>query len=67
MGFIFYGGLSPETLFQPLPIWAVTIALFLMPISIAAVETPLYIGYSLPRLQLLLNRDKPPVHTGGFD
>ncbi|WP_117152613.1 type II CAAX prenyl endopeptidase Rce1 family protein [Paraliobacillus quinghaiensis] len=52
--FIIYGGMPPETMIQPLPIWAVFIALFLMPVSVAAVETPLYLGYASPRLQVML-------------
>lgn len=48
--FLIYGGLPPETMFTPLPLWAVLPALIIMPLSITSVEAPLYIGYALPRL-----------------
>ena len=64
--YFIYGGLPPETLFQPLPLWAVFIALVLVPISIAAVEAPIYIGYALPRLQILLKRKWSAILVASF-
>ena len=53
--YIIYGSMPPETMFSPLPMWAILPALLIMPFSIAIVEAPLYMGYALPRLQSLLN------------
>lgn len=53
--FLIYGGMPPETMFAPLPMWGVIPALAIMPLSVAAVEAPLYIGYALPRLQKILH------------
>ena len=64
--YFIFGGLPPETLFQPLPLWAVFIALLVFPLSIAAVEAPLYIGYALPRLQVLLKRKWSAVLVASF-
>lgn len=54
--YVIYGGLPPETMFAPLPLWAVIPALIVMPISIATVEAPLYIGYALPKLIHIMKR-----------
>src|SRR5690606_6504684 len=64
--YFIYGGLPPETLFQPLPLPAVFIAMVLVPISIAAVEAPLYIGYALPRLQVLLKSKWSAILIASF-
>ncbi|MCI3918712.1 CPBP family intramembrane metalloprotease [Paenibacillus sp. TRM 82003] len=41
----------PDTMLQPLPLWAAVIAVVAFPITNALVETPTYIGYALPRLR----------------
>ena len=43
--------LPPDTMFQPLPMWAAIVALIVFPISNGLVETPTYMGYALPRIQ----------------
>ena len=53
--YLIYGDLPPETMFAPLPMWGIIPALIIMPLSISAVEAPLYIGYALPRLQKILH------------
>lgn len=49
--YLFTGSIiPPEIHFQALPFVAALIALVLFPISNALVETPIYLGYALPRL-----------------
>jgi membrane protease YdiL (CAAX protease family) len=43
--------IPPATMFQPLPLWAMVIALILFPITNGLVETTTYMGYALPRIQ----------------
>jgi membrane protease YdiL (CAAX protease family) len=42
--------IPPPIMFQELPVWAVCVAVMLFPLSNALAETPLYIGYALPRI-----------------
>lgn len=54
-------------LFQPLPGWAATATLVLLPLTIALVELPVYFGYLLPRVELLSGRPWLAVGlTAGF-
>lgn len=48
--YLFYGYM-PVTMIQPLPVWAAVVSLVFLPISIVFAEMPLYIGYSIPRIQ----------------
>jgi membrane protease YdiL (CAAX protease family) len=43
--------IPPATMFQPLPLWAMIIALILFPLSNGLVETTTYMGYALPRIR----------------
>ncbi|MFT4415426.1 type II CAAX prenyl endopeptidase Rce1 family protein [Fredinandcohnia humi] len=42
--------IPPDTMFQPIPSWALVIAVIIFPLSNGLVETPTYIGYALPRI-----------------
>lgn len=42
--------IPPDTMLQPMPVWAAIISLVVFPLTNALVETPTYIGYALPRL-----------------
>lgn len=54
--YVFLGSwMPPETMFQPLPLWAAILALVAFPLTNSLVETPTYIGYALPRLQQKLH------------
>ena len=48
--YLFYGYM-PVTMVQPMPVWAAAVSLVLLPVSIVFAEIPLYIGYSVPRLE----------------
>jgi len=46
-------GVVIPMMFQPLPEWAITLAAFVFPVSIALSELPNYYGYVMPRLKTL--------------
>jgi len=46
-------GVVIPMMFQPLPEWAIRLAAFVFPISIALSELPNYYGYVMPRLKTL--------------
>lgn len=46
----------PSTMFQEIPLWAAFIALLIFPVTNALVELPIYMGYALPRLQMITGR-----------
>jgi hypothetical protein len=62
---LLYGGQTPEFI-SPLPMWAALLSLVVMPVSIALVELPAYMGYALPRLEALTGRRWIPVLLAVF-
>lgn len=54
VSYLMYGNPTPpENMILPLPTWAGVIALIFFPISNALVEIPTYMGYCLPRLEMI--------------
>jgi membrane protease YdiL (CAAX protease family) len=53
--YLLYGSKMPEYV-GALPMWAAWLSLLVMPVSIAVVELPTYLGYSMQRLEVLTGR-----------
>jgi len=49
-GFMIYGYV-PVTMIQPVPVWLAAINIILLPITVIFAELPLYLGYSLNRIE----------------
>jgi hypothetical protein len=62
---LLYGGQMPEFV-GALPMWAAWLSLVVMPLSIALVETPLYFGYAMPRLEAITGRRWLPMLLAAF-
>jgi hypothetical protein len=62
---LLYGGEMPEFV-GALPMWAAWLSLVVMPLSIALVETPLYFGYAMPRLEAITGRRWMPLLLAAF-
>jgi len=53
--YLLYGSTMPEFV-AALPLWAALLSLLVMPVSIAMVELPTYLGYSMQRLEALTGK-----------
>lgn len=53
LALLVYGTPPPETMFRPLPEWALWPAMILLPLTNALAETVTYAGYVLPRLEAI--------------
>lgn len=51
--FLIFGNMPPADMFQPLPLIAAIGATILLPLTNGLVETTTYMGYALPRLEVL--------------
>lgn len=61
LSLLIFGTPPPDTMFQPLPLWAAWLALLLFPLTNSLVELTAYMGYALPRLGVILRRQWPAV------
>ena len=53
-GFLIYGHV-PVTMIQPIPVWFAIINVLLLPVTVVFAELPLYLGYSLNRIEEITN------------
>ena len=53
-GFMIYGYV-PVTMIQPIPIWIAIINIILLPLTVIFAELPLYLGYSLNKIEQMTN------------
>lgn len=53
-GFMIYGYV-PVTMIQPIPVWIAIINIILLPLTVIFAELPLYLGYSLNRIEQMTN------------
>jgi membrane protease YdiL (CAAX protease family) len=63
---VIYGDTPPPAVMIPLPLWAALYSLLVWPVIWAFAEEMTYLGYSLPRLEVLSGRAWPAVLMVSF-
>ena len=61
LGLLIYGSSAAPLAMQPLPLWGSLYSLLIWPIIWALAEDMTYVGYALPRLEVLSGRAWPAV------